>query len=357
MKRPLVHIAKIGISLCAAFCFLFFAPFVFAEESAGVKISPTLIEEKVDPGEVKAYVVHIENTGATPLRLFALVRDIVGVGPDGRPIYAEASEEDTYRLSSWVSFAEKDFNLRPGAGADMHVTVRVPANVEPGGHFGSIMVSQEGPKDIPQGSGVGFEVGAILSLQVKGDVHEETIMRAFFADKTIYGDPDAKFTVRIENLGNVVARPQGLIDITNMWGRKVVSIPVNENRSGVFPKSTREFIAGWRPEDVQFGRFQAVATFSVEGTQGNQTIWRETSFWVLPSNILYPMTGGLLGFVLLLWIILRLSVRRALRAHGVSGRRIAAHRQVAGLSRLGAVVIALLLAVILGLAILFVFFG
>ncbi len=354
---PMKKIHRLGFAALLLATVLLSPSTVLAQPSMGLKISPTLIEEKVEPGQVNAYVLRVENPGDTTLHLFTVAKDIVGVGPDGRPIYARAEEENTYRLSSWVTFKEKDLTLGPGESGVVHVTVKIPSDVSPGGHFGSLALTQEGPKDVPIGTGVGFELGAILSLQVAGEVVEDTRFRSFSASQMVYGSPEAHFSVRLENLGNVAARPQGIIDIMNMWGKKVASIPVNEGAAGVFPKSTRDFTAVWTSEDLEFGRYEAFAAFSVPGTKGNPTITATTQFWVLPIKVLYPAAGGLLVFVLILWIMIRFYVGRQLAAHGVGGRRLASRREASGLSRFASVVIALLVAVILGLIILFLYFG
>jgi hypothetical protein len=325
-----------------------------AQEVVGVKIQPTLIEEKIEPGVVKSYTLRVENVSKTPLALFTVAHDIIGVGPDGRPIYAEASEEDTYRVSSWVTFAQKHVDLGPGESKNVPFTVTVPKDVSPGGHFGSIALSEQAPSDLPIGTSVGFEVGLILSLQVAGDVVESTQFRSFFSEKTIYGTPDVAFTVRLENLGNVVSRPVGLIDITNMWGRKVTSVPVNDTAAGIFPKSTRQFSAKWKPDTVEFGRYTATAAVSVSGQKGKQTITSVTTFWILPTNILYPVGGGLLAFVFIVYLFLRLYVRRQLRA--LSGGR-SPRKGRSGMSPMAAIIIALLIAVIVGALALFIFFG
>lgn len=350
----------IGVTLASVF---FLSPLGVLAQTApvpklSVSIIPAAIDEKVEPGQVNNYILHVTNPSETEtLHLYTGVKDIIGLGPSGQPLFATGGEGETYRLSSWVTFREKEIVLTPGRGAEIHVTVSVPKDVSPGGHFGSLMVSQEAPRNIPIGAGVGFEVGTNLSLQVAGDIVEDVRFRSFATSKMVYGTPDAEFNITLENLGNVIARPVGIIDITNMWGKKVASVPANETGFAIFPKSKRDFVAKWNSEDLEFGRYTAFAAFSVPGTTGNVTVSMSTQFWILPTNVIYPMVIGLLLFVFILWVMLRLYVRRQLSAYGVAARRGGRTREAAGLSRLAAIVISLLVAVILGLIILFVFFG
>ena len=151
----------------------------------------------------------------------------------------------------------------------------------------------------------------------------------------------------------MLSRPHGLIDITNMFGRKVESVPVNENSAGVFPKATKVFESTWAPKDIQFGHYDAVIALAVEQQNGTITLSRVVQFWVLPMNIIAPALGGLLFFILLLYVLIRLYVRRQLAGIRMGRGR----RESQGLSKLAAITIALLVAIIIGLAILFFYFG
>lgn len=331
--------------------------FAQSTQTMGIKISPAQIEENVDPGHTYSYVVHITNPDTFPLTLYPVVHDIVGLGPEGQPVFAVAGEDSTYRLSSWVTFKESRIDLAPGESADVHATVVVPKDAPPGGHFGSLALTQNAPKDIPIGAGVGFETGANLLLQVAGDIVEDTRFRSFSTSRLVYGTPDVEFRIALENLGTVIARPVGIIDITNMWGKKAGSIPANDVARAIFPKTKREFTTRWTSDELEFGRYTATASFAIQETSGVRTVSSSAQFWIIPMNIVLPMGIGLLVFVVLLWIMLRLYVRKQLRAHGIAAKRGTAAREAASLSRLSMIVIALLIAVVLGLAVLFIFFG
>ncbi len=163
------------------------------------------------------------------------------------------------------------------------------------------------------------------------------------------------FTTRLENRGNILSRPHGLIDITNMFGKKVISIPVNDSGGGIFPNGTREFSSEWKSDDIQLGRYDAVVALAVEGQNGTQTISRVLQFWIMPMNIIGPIVGGLLFLIILVYVIIRLYIRSQLA--GISRPRGSSRRSDQGLSKSAAIVIALLVAIIIGFAILFFYFG
>lgn len=318
------------------------------------KISPTTIEDKVDPGMDRDFSINIENQGDVPTTLYPSAQNITGIGPDLKPVYSSIKDTEGFELASWITYQEKEITLNPKEQKTLHFTVHFPKNAEPGSHMAGVFLSDK-PSDSQQtGSSIGFQIGAIVNFQVAGDIIENTQIREFYTTKDVYGAVNVGFTTKLENLGNVLSRPHGLIDITNMFGKKVASIPVNDNGGGIFPKGTREFSSEWKSDDVQLGRFEAVVALAVEGQNGTQTISRVLQFWILPMNIIAPLLGTLLFLIVLIYIIIRLYVRSQLA--GVA-RPSRAQREAGGLSKTAAVVIALLIAIIIGLAILFFYFG
>ena len=327
---------------------------VNAQGKVSFKLSPTTIEDKVDPGMDRAFVLNIENQGDATATLYPFAQNITGIGPDLHPIYSTAKDPEGYELASWITYEEKEITLRPKEQKALHITVHFPKDAHPGSHMVGVFLSDK-PSDLQQnGSSIGFQIGSILNFQVAGDIVEDTQIREFYTTKTVYSSADVGFTTKLENMGNVLSRPHGLIDITNMFGKKVASVPVNENGGGIFPKGVREFSSTWNSEDIQLGRYEAVVALAIEGANGTQTISRVLQFWIMPMNIIGPIVGGLLFLIIVIYIILRLYIRSQLA--GIPRGR-GSRRDSSGLSKSAAVVIALLVAIIIGLAILFFYFG
>lgn len=323
-----------------------------AQTRVSFKLSPTTIEDNIDPGTDRAFVLHVQNLGDAPAKLFPLARNITGIGSDLHPIYSDQKDTEGNELASWITYKETQLDVSAGETKDLHFSIHFPKSAQPGSHMAGIFISDKSSGDVKNGSAIGFEVGSILNFRVAGDIIEDTQIREFYSSKTIYNIADVGFTVKVENRGNVLAKPRGLIDITNMFGKKVASILVNDSAAGVFPKTTREYKASWKPDDIQMGRFEAVVALAIEGVNGTQTISRVVQFWVLPMNILMPFFGGLLFVIILVYVLLRMYIRGQLQGAGTRQPR-GAVQTTRGLSRLAAVVIALLIAVILGLMILF----
>ncbi len=351
LKSDLVLAAFVGSAMLIA-------PLsALAQNKVSFNLSPTTIEDKVEPGTEHSYSVRIENRGDQGTTLYPVARNISTIGADHQPVYMEGADVNATELASWITYDESVLDVPAGKGAVLHFTIKFPADARPGSHLAGLFLTQKPPDNLKEGSAVGFDIGAILHFQMKGDIVEDTRMRGFRTDKLIYGSANVVFSVEAENKGNTLSRPQGLIDITDMFGKKVESLPVNETAYVISPNATGKYDVNWSPDGFVIGHFEAVVALAVPLVDGgNQTISSVTSFWILPMNIIGPVLGGLLTFILVLYFMIRLYVKRQL-AGMVGGRGSSAARGAQGISRLAAVAIGLLFAIIVGLLILFFYFG
>lgn len=326
-----------------------------AQERLSIELKPTVIEEVVEVGKNYQYQVTVANLGDLPQTLIPTVRDIVGVGADGNPLFADLDDREANpsALSEWISFEDPEVTIAPGARAIISFSVAVGDLAEPGTHMGAISLVQRGTEGVQMGTGVGYELGAIVLLNVQGEIVESARIKSFAVERAVFSEPRAQFEIKLENDGNVFVRPIGIIDITDMFGNKVETIEVNSGGTRVFPRSERAFAAMWESSGFRVGKYEATLALSMESVAGGQrTLSATQQFWVLPMNILGPVIGGLLVFVFSLFLSVKMYVRSQLRGMA-RGRRT----RSSSISRLSLVTIALLIAIIVGLLMLFVFFA
>ena len=198
------------------------------------------------------------------------------------------------------------------------------------------------------GAAVGFQVANIISIRVAGDANESANIRQFATDNYFHGGREVNFSARVENTGNVLIRPVGPVEISNMFGQQVAAITINEARSAVFPGATRDFSLLWTSDTTRFGRYEARVSLAY-GEQGAiRTMTSTASFWVLPLNILGPALGALAFLLLISYIAVKLYVRRTLARMGYAGRGQSIRRR-----RNGGSVTVLLFTVLLSVTALF----
>jgi len=296
--------------------FGFFTTALYAEQVSSVKIQPSILEEKADPGKDYTSILRITNTGDSDQNYQLVVEDIDSIDADGRPNFSKNLEKTGFEMSSWVRLEKTSVTITPGETASIPYVISVPKDASPGGHFGAVFVTTDGKKPDSIGAAVGYRVGSLLSFQVSGDVVEKSEIREFTSDKTIYGDTNVVFKIRVKNTGNSLSRPHGMIEIIDMFGKSVTQVPLNENLSAVFPRSERTFNVTWKDDKMHLGKYTAVASMTY-GSDVQRTIFSETDFWIAPSGVLTPVIGFLFFFALILYISVKLYIRKKMREYGI----------------------------------------
>lgn len=316
--------------LLIAIFFVSCTPFtVDAQGSEGIRMSPTTVQESVDPGSTFTTAFKVENTSNVEKEYYVFVRDICGVRNGNAPVFCPDDQEVSgLELSNWITLPQDSYTLAPGDSVTVPLQVTVPDNATPGSHFAGFFASVEPPRLRTIGASVGYEVASILTINVSGDVVINTLIREFSTDKIIHQETKVDFNVRIQNSGTVLSEPYGPLQIYNMFGREVAKLTFNDSKAGVFPGIVREFELTWSNQDPGFGRYQAVLSVLFDDVGGQRTITSTVSFWILPMQIIMPAAIAL--FVLLLgsYIGVKLYVRRVVREVSSSrGRPLVRRRQ------------------------------
>lgn len=319
----MTYLQKTFLILAGLLLFSSNLPTAQAQELESIRLRPAIIEEPVEAGQTFNAVIDATNLGSGSKTFYILIRDIKGLAEDGKPIFAVKGESTGYEISDWVKIPSDQIVLGSNQTRKINMSIVVPSNATPGSHFGALFVSADPSLPQDTGLGVGYQVGSIISLRVKGDVIEEGSIREFRTDKTIYGKPNVNFLTKVENRGNAVLRPRGPIEITNFFGKKVATITMNDSAGAVLPKTDRTFSVNWDHDGFAFGRYEAVMGL-IYGDEARSTITASTTFWVLPTKAILWIAGIILALLLIVFVVIKLIVRRKLKQLGVQqsgGRR------------------------------------
>jgi hypothetical protein len=335
---------------------------VHAQNAVGLQLKPAIVEDQVTPGETHQYSLTVTNVSKAPGTFYLETQDIKGVDDEGRPVFANKGEVTGFELSSWVTLGQETVVLNAGETKTINFTMHVPTDASPGSHFASLFFNDKPVAPSTSGTGVGFDVGAILSFRIAGDIREEAQLREFSTKKLIYPNGNIDFNTKVENLGNVLVQPTGIIQITNMFGKEVGTAQVNSSVASVFPKASRAFSSTWSSDSFTFGRYEAIVSLSY-GSDAKKTIYSTTSFWVLPLKPILIILGILFFIVIFFYLLMRSYIRRKLRQMGVTNTTSRAdtdfYQKKYGKSgsKLVIVTMAVLLACVIFLIILFLMFA
>lgn len=296
------------------------ATIAHAQSQEGIRITPAILEDRAEPGDTYRFQLSVSNLAESDKTFYLTTEDIEGLDAQGLPIFSTETEKTEYEMSSWINIPQDVITMKAGETRDVPFTVDVPTSASPGSHFGGIFLDMRPPKLRTSGAGVGIKVGSLISLRVAGEILEEAQVREFSTEKIIYNLPNVAFNAKIENIGNVLVRPQGFIEISNMFGKQVANIRVNESGASIFPKSDRILETLWESEEFAFGRYQAILTLGY-GLDEKKTIYSTTSFWVLPLKPILTTLGILFVLMLGLYVSVRMYIQKKLNEMGASSKR------------------------------------
>ncbi len=265
----------------------------------GLTITPFLLERQMQKGDTSNEIIDIINTSDQPMPVDITINDFVPVGDNGQQLFMDGGKGDPrYSLSSWITIeSNPKQNLAPHERTSLEFSIHPPMNAEDGGHYGAILFSFMPPQ--PEGSAVAVaqKLGAIILVKL-GKVSESGQIVKFGAIKFFHEYPPVEFTTVFKNTGNVHVKPRGSIVVTNMFGRKIASVLVNENANNVLADTERAFTSTWK-DRFGFGPYRAEVRL-VYGDSG-QIETARTTFWIIPWKITLAVAAGL--FILLVLLI------------------------------------------------------
>ncbi len=225
----------------------------FAQDSLTLTITPPLVKINMKPGENWSSTVKVVNNNNEPLKVYTQTLDFKSSENGGVAFIQkqDAAEAGRFQLSHWLTIDPGPFEIPAQASQEIPFTISVPEEGEPGGHYAAIVVGTK-PQGKIQGTGIAVasQLASLLMLNVSGDVIEKGDIREFSTSRSLYQQPQAEFTVRFENTGNVHIQPQGEIAVYNMQHKEVARIPINHDTEfgSVLPDSTRQWIFDWQGE-------------------------------------------------------------------------------------------------------------
>lgn len=274
----------------------------------GLEISPPVIELAADPGQTVTANIRVRNVTRGELIAKGKADDF-GAGSDesGQPkLLLDETGATRYSLKYWVS-GVPDLRLAAQELKTSTVTIKVPKNAEPGGHFGVIRFTAVPPDLAGTGVALSASVGTLVLLKVSGAVTDKLALAEYSAwqlgkKQSFFEHGPVDFLVRIKNEGSVHEKVTGNIEITNMFGKKSATVKVNDKGGNVLPDSVRRFEQTWEQKQL-FGRY--TAKLSLKYASG-KTLDGSMSFWVIPWKLILLSLVGLV----VVFFLLRLGLRR-----------------------------------------------
>lgn len=311
--------------LCLTGCILLVPFLVHGQEAITLSISPTIFDMSAEPGQTWNSTLRVINVNPFDLTVYADVVNFApqGEGGDGRFLPVIDSEADGDTLAEWITISREPIIVPREQTMEIPLSVHVPVDASPGGHFAAILVGTKPIQGSPEEAKIQTAqmVTSLFFSRVAGDVIESGSIREFTTEKTFLNSPEATFSLRFENKGNVHLQPRGEIKILNMWGEERGIIPINQytKYGNVLPNSIRKFSFTWKGEwsISDIGKYRAIATLGY-GTDEKKFTTAQTTFWVIPFTLLFWLILGLGTFIAITVWLVRLYVRHVLSMAGIN---------------------------------------
>lgn len=267
-------------------------------------VGPGKVDLTISPGESKTIEMTVTNrTGER--RIFNIKsEDAQGSQDTNNAITLLGDDKGPYSMKDFVHVESKSFELDHGMRARIPVTISIPANADPGGLYGSVLIdtvainAKEGDSAgaVPQ-SAIIARIGTLFFITIPGPVTKDGNLKDFntIPKKLFYQEGPINFGILFDNRGSIHLAPYGELRITNMFGEEVGYLQLDP--WFVLPKSLRLREVAWN-RDFLFGRY--TAKVFINRSYDNKVDEMTYTFWVLPWK---PITGAFVGLYLFFFII------------------------------------------------------
>ena len=279
-----------------------------AQSGEGLSVSPPLITTSANPGQSVVEQISIRNITGLPLILSSSTVDFGAKGEDGTPqLLFNETTSTRYSLKYWIAPVESP-TIQPGATITVPVTINIPANAEPGGHYGVVQFSGKPANLNGNGVSISASIGVLVLLTVNGNITQhlspvDTLITQNGRLGTFFQYGPLLVSQRIRNDGDVHEAPYGKLTVSNLFGGKPIVLNVNPTKGNILPGSIRKFSEAI-PTKNMFGYYTIKGSLAY-GT--NKTlVMPEAHFWVIPYTLLIIVVIVLV----ILFFVLRFALRR-----------------------------------------------
>lgn len=321
----------------------FFCSSVYAQSDIlpSVSLSPAVFEFDVAGGEVISRTIKITNHSAVALPIKVKVVNFEAADETGGMKFVTEVEEEELAAYRWLTIAPADFIIEPQATREINLTVNIPREAVPGGHYVAILFepqlpswyfSKQATKLVPVvGTLVLFSVQkwslnnfmtasplviTDFNLTDKGRVRTEALVLGInrllawlqinqalaASDFLVYQSVPREVVLRLKNNSIFHIKPSGRLAVFNIFGKQVAEADLE--RTTILPQKVRRIplTLNWQSQagflPAAYGRYRVIFTAQV----GDKAVTADIYFWVIPWVF---MLSTSLAFGLLIYFVLK----------------------------------------------------
>ncbi|NCU33280.1 MAG: DUF916 domain-containing protein, partial [Candidatus Moranbacteria bacterium] len=269
--------------------------------STGLSAIPPRLEVEVKPDTTNTQVIKVRNESSETKTISISLRDFIVTDNQGTPNFLDITDTESNRwsASSWIQLSETSLTIKAGETKNLNLSVIVPENALPGGHYAAVVYSpNSGSIGSSTGASVQTNVGTLVYVTVPGDINQSASIQSFTAPKFSEFGP-VSFKSTIKNSSDIHIQPVGSIVVTNWLGGQTAKLALDQ--TNIFPYTSRNF-ENTLDKKWLFGRYKATLN-AVYGTAGG-VVAATIFFWVIPWRLLILVAAGI-GIIVTLILILK----------------------------------------------------
>lgn len=146
---------------------------VSAQVGINLRVSPIVYRITANPGDTVVRTVKVHNPDNRNYNIKMWKSDFHTQLTDGRPSFVRKNEIAFHdqEFSTWMTFSRTGFHLKPFQTETVDVTIKIPKNATPGGHYAAVFFQDHESYDKKSGGlGMHVDLGVIFLLTVSGDI-------------------------------------------------------------------------------------------------------------------------------------------------------------------------------------------
>jgi hypothetical protein len=261
-------------------------------------VGPGKFEAIIQPGKSNTMEMILTNRTGYDRRFNLEIEDATGSSDGSDSVILLGDDRGPYSIKDYIILPAKSFDLKQGERARVPVTIAIPADAEPAGFYGSVLVTTTSLKPEEEENQTGAAVrspivqriGVLFFVTVPGDSIHEGSLKEFstIPKKKWFEKGPINFSITYENTGVAHLNPYGELRVINMFGEEVGYRELQP--WFVLPKAVRLMDVSWN-RDMLYGKYTATLYLN----RGYDDIIDESSvvFWVIPWKFLLLILGGL----------------------------------------------------------------
>jgi len=263
------------------------AGFLFWQNQAsaqlGITITPLRFNLEEEPGSSVGGRITVINPNDFNLRVTPGFRDFRVLGENAGIQWLPDDIENPYKMSHWIRLSKREIILRPKEERQVIFTIRVPKDASAGGHYAAIIFRGSNVGDSDSAISSFPSVGALIILNVKGEVIKTGEILALSGPRVINKGP-TKFEGKFKNTGTTHYKTNAVLSIRNLFGPKD---EIEFDEKFLYPNVIRNIETAWEKKRPFGLYFATLAFIDGEGEKHSETIivfgfpWKIVLTWFL----------------------------------------------------------------------------